>query len=431
MTEYTSGLNAGALPMSVSPGPDGNMWFVDRGTTKAIGKINPTTHAITEYTTGLIGGTSPRYIIAGPDGNMWFADQGGAIGRITTSGTVTNYTAGLNAGSSPRFITAGPDGNLWFIDRGTTQAIGKINPSTGAITEYSTGLNAGSNIYGIAAGADGNLWFADQGTTPAIGKITPAGVISEYSSGLPAGSMPDWVGAGADGDVWFADQGKGAMGRITPSGTITEYTSGMNTGTNPNELAGGTEGNLWFADRGTTAAIGRVAVGGVINTSLPGLSGTAQQGQTLTTTNGSWNYSPDRLLLPVAGLQHRRGSMRRDLRGHEHRLQTCRIGCGKHRPRARDREKQLGVRAGCEHADLHDPLHPAGQRRVAGGQRHRPAGPHAVHHQRHLDRQPGLSYTYQWQDCNTSGTECAAISGATASGYACSPRTSGRRYASP
>ena len=35
----------------------------------------------------------------------------------------------------------GPDGALWFMDAGTTQAIGRIDPTTHAITEFSAGLN--------------------------------------------------------------------------------------------------------------------------------------------------------------------------------------------------------------------------------------------------------------------------------------------------
>src|SRR5207248_11681413 len=43
ITEFdqTNGLNAGGSPAGIAPGPDGNLWFTDRGTTKAIGRITP------------------------------------------------------------------------------------------------------------------------------------------------------------------------------------------------------------------------------------------------------------------------------------------------------------------------------------------------------------------------------------------------------
>jgi streptogramin lyase len=73
----------------------------------------------------------PMGITAGPDGNLWFAEfQGNKIGRITTAGLVTgefplptNY--GSSFGCAPEGITAGPDGNLWFTERAGNK-IGRI-----------------------------------------------------------------------------------------------------------------------------------------------------------------------------------------------------------------------------------------------------------------------------------------------------------------
>ena len=93
---------------------------------------------ISESSSGLNAGSVPVVLAAGPDGNLWFVDQGTtkAIGRITPTGQITEFSAGLNAGSLPVAIAAGPDGNLWFADEGTTKAIGRITPA-GAITEFS------------------------------------------------------------------------------------------------------------------------------------------------------------------------------------------------------------------------------------------------------------------------------------------------------
>ena len=79
--------------------------------------------SITEFSAGLNAGSSLNVIAAGPDGNLWFTDQGTtkAIGRITTAGQITEFSTGLNAGSLPLGIAAGPDGNLWFTDQGSTE----------------------------------------------------------------------------------------------------------------------------------------------------------------------------------------------------------------------------------------------------------------------------------------------------------------------
>jgi hypothetical protein len=123
---------------------------------------------------GLTAGNDPNSIAAGPDGNLWFTDTAAnAIGRINpTTAAISEFNGGLNAGGSPQYIAAGADGSLWFTDNGTTKAIGRISPTTQAIGEFSGGLNAGSVPLLIAAGLDGNLWFTDGGTTKAIGRIT-------------------------------------------------------------------------------------------------------------------------------------------------------------------------------------------------------------------------------------------------------------------
>jgi virginiamycin B lyase len=273
ITEFSVGLNAGTSPAAIAAGPDGNLWFTDAGTTKAVGRI-ATDGTITEFSSGLNAGSVLRVIATGPDGNLWFADAGAtpAIGRITPSGVISEFSSGLNAGSSPDGVVAGPDGNVWFTDRGATPAVGRITPG-GVITEFSSGLNAGSSAHGITLGPDGNLWFVDPGTTPAIGRSTPSGVITEFSGGLNAGSLPDVIVKGPDGNLWFSDQSKsiGAVGRITTSGTITEF-SGLSAGGFSRGIAAGPDGNLWFTDQGTTKAVGKIATDGTITELTSGLN---------------------------------------------------------------------------------------------------------------------------------------------------------------
>jgi hypothetical protein len=177
-------------------------------------------------------------IAAGPDGNLWFADGGStrAIGRIApATQAISEFSAGLNAGSAPLGIAAGPDGNLWITDLGTTKAIGRITPATHVISEFSAALNAGSYPEDIAAGADGSLWFSDpSGTTGAIGRITTAGAINEFSAGLSAGSFPGGIAAGPDGNLWFTAGGTRAIGRITTPPTAVTVSA---TATGPTSAA--------------------------------------------------------------------------------------------------------------------------------------------------------------------------------------------------
>jgi hypothetical protein len=117
-----------ATPWSITPGPDGNLWFTERDGNK-IGEINPTTHAIKEFSTPTAN-PSPWSITTGPDGNLWFPEfAAGQIGMINpTTHAVTELPIPYT-NAAPKGITAGPDGNLWFADYGTS-SIGVISPDT-------------------------------------------------------------------------------------------------------------------------------------------------------------------------------------------------------------------------------------------------------------------------------------------------------------
>jgi streptogramin lyase len=123
--EFSIGLNAGSRPKGIVAGSDGNLWFTDPGEiTPAIGKINPSTHVIEEFATpgsapgGGNSNVGPWGIALGADGNVWFTENGTkrAICSITPSGTIECFEAGLAASSHPTGLTAAPDGKLWFTD---------------------------------------------------------------------------------------------------------------------------------------------------------------------------------------------------------------------------------------------------------------------------------------------------------------------------
>jgi streptogramin lyase len=221
---------------------------------------------VTEFPAGLPAGSSPWQLAMGPDGNVWFTDIGTtrAVGRITPAGTISEFSGGLS--NFPFGITPGPDGNMWSAD---ARAIGRITPA-GTISEFSFGLDPFSEPQAITLGADGNLWFTDEGAPKhnTVGLITPSGTISEPPLALNPGSRPEYIAPGADGNIWFTDEGTSpAIGRITPctplpcAPSVTEFTAGLKAGSLPEGIAPGPDGNMWFTDRGTTKAIGQVGTG--------------------------------------------------------------------------------------------------------------------------------------------------------------------------
>src|SRR4030095_8203584 len=94
---------------------------------------------VTEFSTGITAGAAPFGITAGPDGNLWFTENGlSQIGRITPTGVVTECRPGISAFAGLAGIIAGPDGNLWFTENGLDR-IGQITP-LGVVTEFSVGI---------------------------------------------------------------------------------------------------------------------------------------------------------------------------------------------------------------------------------------------------------------------------------------------------
>lgn len=268
---FYSGLRSTAFALTATPGPDGNVWFVDLGlsSVSAIGRITPKGE-VKEY--DLNAASVPVAIVAGPKSEkyLWFTDKGTtpAIGYIDSASPEIAVeppaiSASLKPGSKPQGIAVGPDGNVWFTDAGTTPAIGVVNPSTKELVkeECSSGLAEGSLPRGIVAGPDGNLWFIDSGTTRAIGRINPSNCeIKEFPTGEnsePGGTNSEFgpwgIVAGSDGNVWFTENGSNetngkAVCKITPSGTITCFKAGLIASSQPAALTAA-GGKLWFTDQ--------------------------------------------------------------------------------------------------------------------------------------------------------------------------------------
>jgi streptogramin lyase len=325
-TEFSAGLQASnaSEPLSVAPGPDGNLWFVDGGATKAIGRITPS-GAITEFSVGLNAGASPQAIAAGPDGNLWFTDDGTtkAIGKITPAGAITEFSTGLQSSShsNPQAIAAGPEGNLWFTDfaqfAGGNGMVGRITPS-GAIEEFGATTGTGDLTNGSAVVSS----LATTSSPPNTFKVGD----SIYGAGIPSGSTivkvlsstelelsapaavtgtgvaltaglqesnksaPVSIASGPDGNMWFTDPaslataGTSSIGRITPTGAITEFSAGLQSSNTsaPIGITAGPGGNLWFTDRagnlGGNPAIGQISATGTIEEFTAGLQSSGEPG---------------------------------------------------------------------------------------------------------------------------------------------------------
>ena len=122
--EYSSGLVDGSLPRGIMMDPEGNVWFADeRAGDGLIGTISSTDpkHTIIEYAVQSNGGNpaSTPEGLAWYQGHVWFTDDGAtkAIGRLDpTTGAITESSNQLGPDSQPIGILVTKN-VLWFTDR--------------------------------------------------------------------------------------------------------------------------------------------------------------------------------------------------------------------------------------------------------------------------------------------------------------------------
>ncbi len=250
-----------AEPYAIAVGADGALWFTNRYGDPSIGRIDPTSKAVTHFHTGDM---IPGDIAAGPDGALWFTgplsfDQS-TIWRIATDGTISSFTD-YERLSAPEEIVAGPDGALWFTQSDAT--VGRMT-TAGVVTTYPSG--SGTQPECITVGPDGALWYTFPGENK-IGRMTTAGVVTIFAG---TGSSPRGIVAGPDGALWFTSSDDDRIGRMTTAGVVTDLFRGLRT-SNPHAIALGSDGALWFTDHDNDT-IGRVTTGGFVTTYIdPGI----------------------------------------------------------------------------------------------------------------------------------------------------------------
>jgi hypothetical protein len=97
-------------------GPDGKIWFADKGAVAAIATMDPTTHAVVRYSSGFAAGSGPSGINTGADGSLWFTDQGTAfrgMGRAGTAAPAASVTAPSVTGPGGVGVTQTCGGDTW------------------------------------------------------------------------------------------------------------------------------------------------------------------------------------------------------------------------------------------------------------------------------------------------------------------------------
>ena len=213
-----------AQPAGVAAGPDGNMWFTDRGS-DYVGDITPLLANITEYAIPTDSTRIAQGDVVLPNGLMFFAESGiGKIAYVQISSLQPSLTNSITElavpGAKPgdlRFITASPDGNVWFTE-GISNKVGRVNAGANPVTvDLFTVPTAGSQPSNLTAGPDSAIWFSEFHSKK-LGRIafsaTAGSAAQEFTFGFAA---PNGIVTGPDCNLWVTDQQlpRGRIGRIS------------------------------------------------------------------------------------------------------------------------------------------------------------------------------------------------------------------------
>jgi len=110
LTGVTSVTPTLGFPREITIATDGSVWFTERFTPQAVGRLNPATNAVTEFPVTNVG---PPGIAASPNGSVWFMQTTkGNIASITADGVI-NETKAVK-GTQPFGITVDADGDPWY-----------------------------------------------------------------------------------------------------------------------------------------------------------------------------------------------------------------------------------------------------------------------------------------------------------------------------
>ena len=263
-------------------------------------------------------------------------------------------------------------------------------------------------------------------------------------------SLPTISGQTVVGDTLTAANGSWSNG---PTGFAYQWQDCNSSGTNCSNISGATSSSYKLAsgDAGDTidvvvtacnsagsgqassaaTAVVTMPVQPPVNTSKPTITGQTVVGDTLTASNGSWSNSPTGY-----GYQwqdcNSSGTNCSNISGATSSSYKLASGdAGEHDRRGRDGEQLGGEWSGEFGGDGH------GDGSGAAAREHVEAydwwsaavGDTLTAANGSWSNSP-TGYSYQWQDCNSSGANCSNISGATSSSYKLTSATPGARSTS-
>ncbi len=200
---------------------------------------------------------APHGLGLGPDGTtLWFTGKyGNQIGKVVpTTGAVTLYPL-PHADSEPLYIKRGYDDNMWFTEY-LGNRVGFITPA-GIIHEFDTPTPESGPIAIVPDSKNNFMWFSEA-LGHAFATVDASGTIVEHP--VPtATAVLAGLGLDSTGSVWLSYQSPNYIGHVASDFSVKEYAVPTASAV-MHRIILGPDGNMWFTE------ISADKVGHVVNT---------------------------------------------------------------------------------------------------------------------------------------------------------------------
>jgi hypothetical protein len=209
---FTAGKTPGFLPsayaLDVAADGQGNVWFTDPNT-PAIGRISAS-GKVTEYQTGLPAGAKPFAIVAGANGTMWFSDSRGlALGSISPAGVIQEFSRTTTSNLVAADIALDRLGRPWIVGTAVgASTLAYLSNGHLILVALPTGLTPDGSL---ASDASGNMWMLARNTKDTVtilerSKKSYVQIVTGLGGlRLPCcpNRAPKPIVGGPDGNPWF------------------------------------------------------------------------------------------------------------------------------------------------------------------------------------------------------------------------------------
>jgi virginiamycin B lyase len=265
LIEYALPDDPGPLPVrpgAITTAADGTIWLADsqRPVLKQLDAAGEVSATVDLSASAAAG---MQDLVGTPDGAVWATvPDDHLIVRTNPSGAESDTTVTLDPDAEPWGITVDGTGRVWVVDRFRDELIAvDFDPIMGSATPTIFPLPSGSAPTEVELGPDDHLWIAATGAGEVlVVDPTDGSVAHSYATtGAPSGLAFD-----REHRLWYTATASDRIGRIDPTdGASTSFT--LTSGSAPGPIGLGADGNLWFGAGGRNR-IGRITPVGAITT---------------------------------------------------------------------------------------------------------------------------------------------------------------------